>query len=251
MNPENKSYVSIHIPRTGGTSLREFFPRLFGPENTYFYYPNMGGLFRSDNQPVHFVQFNPRMQKLRDLMLYSKPGQLLYSDLYEVLNMLRKDRKITLPDGGKIIHGHFRPSRIELHNHLLITVVRDPLERTKSHYRWINQAIEEGLKSPATYWFNPQMTFEDFALSERLVNFQAKWIGSNLDQFHHVGITENIDKYVAQLTPTGNNLLLNRLNCFERTIEISTSSQFLEKFKQIYKDDYNIYNEAMSRIHPH
>lgn len=248
MGVENPKYISVHIPKTGGTSLREAFIEAFSAENTYFFYPSMGGVYRSDIQQEQIVSFNPNNQGLKDLIVNTKIGNRLYQKIYRRIISQTKP-KMTLPEGGSVLHGHFSPSRVEVNDGFLITVLREPLERTKSHYKWMINAKKQNIESPATHWFDPNMSFEEFAQNERMLNFQTKWVEDNWGIFHTIGITNNLDKYFAQIAPSGSNVAVKRLNCSDPRIVIETSDVFANKFRQINKNDYAIYKETLNRSH--
>lgn len=78
------------------------------------------------------------------------------------------------------------------------SVVREPLERMKSHYEyWYrNSGLDRfGVVIP----FESSMSFETFALLPQLSNYQTRALGIDPSRFRLIGTTESLDAYMEEL----------------------------------------------------
>lgn len=247
MNPENRKYRSIHIPKTGGTTLKDFYRASFGPDKTYFFYPHQGGLYRSDQDPIHVLRFSPTLQKLKDLFIKTKIGHVMYKEMYKYINrdFGKEGESNELPNDCVIIHGHFSPNRFDRTNSSLITAFRDPLKRTQSHYRFFVNMAACGVQIPGSDWFDPKMSFEEFTEQEHMRNYQAKYIeGTPLSTFSHVGVTDKLASYSLTINPDGPKL--RRLNTSDKSIEIEITDAFRKAYCIANQEDIRIYKEALN-----
>ena len=141
-----------------------------------------------------------------------------------------------------VIHGHFYPDDFLVPDASYVTVFRDPFERTRSHFddrrKW------RGVVAAP----EAERSYEEFALSQKMVNFQTKRInGRKLEFFNHVGITEELDKYVRYFDKSGKATLPNLNQTRERS-ETTTDASFLEKFNAANKEDIELYHSARKRV---
>jgi hypothetical protein len=245
MSVERPIY-SVHIPKTAGTTLRDFYRDIFGADHTYFYYPHQHGLYRADQDPMKIIRFNPFLQTLKNSMIMTVPGQHLFRFIRQFMHQPSGNNLINeLPADCMIIHGHFNPDRFIEPNKRLTTVFREPLARAASHYRWYSNPIQGGDGLPS--WFHPGMSFEQFVQAEEMQNFQAKYIGRPLGEFEHIGTTEALDVYCMYFVP-GKGLSLKHLNQSDMRVQTGLSEHMVSWFKEHNADDYKIYAEASNAV---
>jgi hypothetical protein len=53
MNLESeRPFISVHIPKTAGTSLRKFYVDLYGADRVYFHYEHRGGFYNASSEHI-------------------------------------------------------------------------------------------------------------------------------------------------------------------------------------------------------
>ena len=237
----NERLLSVHIPKTGGISLQKFWMDLYGPEHVYIY--NGEGFVRSDLLPGA-KRLNPKAERIK-IFLYRNPiGQKLYPVLRKALH--RMERTVADPDPPKdfsVIHGHFMPHQVEVSNPKLVTVLRNPLARTISHYRFLLSSAKKGDKTPE--WLD-SASFADFIRREEFINFQAKYLGlKGPSGLWQIGITEELEAYCRIFDPKGS-ISLPKLNIGVARFP-NIEQVLVEEFKEENKTDYKLYKEAQNR----
>lgn len=135
-NPERPT-ASVHVPRTGGSSLRKFWIDLYGPEKVLLYSRETERFHRAEDDGM-LSRANPVLYFLRDIMVACNLNR--FYRLIRDLDYQR--RRVKEYSGGdysefRVIHGHFPPVLITdlvKGDVSFVTVIRDPLERTLSAY---------------------------------------------------------------------------------------------------------------------
>ncbi len=194
----NERFVSSHIEKTGGISMKRFFVDLYGPEQVFSYHPKRDRFVRADQDPV-MGRLTPESYKIKSLLLSNSLGRWVYPYMRKLIKAVERPVfQMGIPEEFSVIHGHFSPSDVDISDARLVTVFREPLERTVSHYRFWKDCLVRG--EPTPEWFNAGMSFEDFALSSHMSNFQSRRIGEGgLEQFEHVGATEKLSDFCRYL----------------------------------------------------
>jgi hypothetical protein len=155
--------VSIHIPKTAGTSFRNILKAVYGDKNVARFDISMRGVVRLNEQAFE------------------------------------KDR---LPS-FKVLHGHFSyeaiVSRYKLPEEVpLITWVRDPVQRVISNYLYLESRLIDILqeeKHDLHILEKMQRSLVEYARVEINRNRQSKFLkGASLDRFFFIGITENFER---------------------------------------------------------
>lgn len=245
--------MSLHVPKTGGTSLRNFFTELYGPENTYFYLQEEDSIVRVDQEGG---LKNPGLKLFRNALLTTEFGRdmyLLLINTARVGQFLRPHiseepvEQSSVPDTFSVIHGHFQFDRFaDVESATHVTVLREPLERTVSefqHYRWMASV---GFKMPE--WFDPNMDFLDFSFHEHMQNRQSQLTSGNLDKFEKVGVTHKLESYARSFDPSGK-IKLGRVNKASTRIKKPLITPDIElQFKIANEEDYDLFKQAVERV---
>lgn len=162
--------VSLHIPKTGGTSFSDVLERAYPDQVAFFY--------RANNKLTH--------AKLKDHARLREPELLMELET----------------DGIKVIHGH-APGRWFLRSipdqSRFWTWVRDPVERVISAYFYLVQRRERGSDRPGVAKVAGR-TLEEYAREESNQNIQSRVLaGMDLSKFGFIGVTERFDESLAML----------------------------------------------------
>jgi len=239
--------ASIHIPRTGGSSVRKFWLDLYGSDKAWLYSIDTGGFHRAAEDGI-FNRANPALYFIRDILATSR-----LSGLYRLINQTAHQRReakksVDLPPDFRVVHGHFSPDFImsKIGDVRLVTVIRDPLERTLSGYFFLRnlEPVEDKRMPP---WYRRGMSFEEFAFLDEMINYQTKFLADHdLSIFDLVGTTNQLECFCRFFDPRGT-VGVSRLNSSNRP-EIRLSEDFLSRFKDKYSPDYNLYEVAQQRV---
>lgn len=162
--------ISLHIPKTGGTSFSDVLERAYPGEVAFFY--------REKNKLTH--------PKLKDHARLRDP---------ELLAELEAD-------GIRIIHGH-APGRWFLKSvpdqRRFWTWVRDPVERVISAYYYLVRRGERDRARPGAEKVEGR-SLEDYAREEANQNIQSRVLTDmDLSRMGFVGVTERFDESLAML----------------------------------------------------
>ncbi len=247
-------HISIHIERTGGTSLHSEYEKLYGPEHVLIYSVLTGKLLRASDMPV-----SPANESLSKAKAFVERTAILKIFYRLYLSIVDKFQNAfpwleldEIPEDIAVIHGHFSP---DLFAELIPTsftsvVLREPLGRMISQYRhWQRAGGDMGFRIKVPD--DPDMTFEEYAFREAFTNFQTRALGSmSLDEFDLVGITSQLDKFVARLKgelitedyeAVHVNYMGNKLD-YE---ELGITPEMVERFKEVNAEDYENYRRAV------
>lgn len=164
------SLISVHIPKTAGTSFRKTLKSNFGEKR----------VIRLD-----------MMLKQQNLKVNEVP--------YE---------EDALPTDIEVVHGHFRPSDLiqrfpETERVPVITWLRDPVERVISNYYYLEKHLKAELNE-AGRGLNilkiMQRSLLEYARADMARNRQSRFLkGMPLEDFKFVGILEHYSEDLAEL----------------------------------------------------
>lgn len=253
--------VSVHIEKTAGTSLQEYFIRLFGADRVLQYLPLSKELAR--NSDLRFQPTNMVVDLLKCTLNQSKIRSI-FAQLYSSLNSEVLNPKIfkieDLPNlDYAVLHGHFVADQFinQVKNPLYAVILKEPLSRMFSHYT--NWYRAKG-QSPWRFMldFDPSLTFEDFALLPQMQNYQVQALGAiDITAFTFVGATEKLNNYLVSVNqglkeygvlPEDTELGFFRwLNRTPRKPIYDLDLNFREKFKQFHALDYDLYEYALGK----
>ncbi|HEY7002114.1 MAG TPA: sulfotransferase family 2 domain-containing protein [Candidatus Udaeobacter sp.] len=159
--------ISIHIPKTGGTTFVE--------------------ALRKCAQEVFYLDYGA--EPLAPTALFRR-GELMTAPFESIISDLE------LLPGRSVIHGHFpvKKYRDLFPNAVYVTWLRDPVERVISNYLyWQRSDIPGDRRWEQVTTHN--MSLEQFAELEFARNLQEAFLSSlAVEQFDFIGITEEFDR---------------------------------------------------------
>lgn len=217
MRENTLAFISIHIPKTAGSSFFESLKYAYGAES------------------VARFEFRPRL------------------GIVQMNQMDYQQRE--LPTEKTVLHGHFPvnklfelfPNSAELP---LVVWLRNPVDRIISDYYYHSQVLKDQMKDAANYEFlltKMLKSIEEYASAAKMTNKLSLFTrGKALSDFYFVGITEH---YESDLTAFSN-LIGQQLTCY-RSNESSGSRAAIPQHVRDFiiennKEDMELYAEALS-----
>jgi len=215
--------ISLHIPKTAGSSFRRAL-----------------------------------LEGVLGRVLLDYDDQVLSSYVrHRVGRFMRKSRTRLLAAAIErdydLIHGHFHLGKYRglFSNERPIMFLRDPVERVISHYRyWKNtEANYSGGNSLRDAFCRKQMSLVDFAETTEMRELYRRFMGqASMSQFYFVGLTE---RYAESLTILGALLGVNfaeyRIRA-ESKESLPVSLVERRALEEANRDNFEIYREACSRF---
>ncbi|RUL66828.1 hypothetical protein EKH79_03185 [Dyella dinghuensis] len=214
--------ISVHLPKTAGTSFRLSLREYFGEGYRDDYAD--GGLHRSTRDRCTLA--------------------------------IAAARTIDAQGLGDVacIHGHFMPVKYLLLSTrsplTYVTWLRDPIERLLSHYYYWQESYDKATSAPHhRQVIEEGWTLEQFCLSERFRNLYTQYLwGFPLESFAFIGITEFYREDIVEFGERflGHALPLHRLNasvhsqlpkCFDKA--------FLQRVRAFHSADVQLYRRAV------
>lgn len=240
--------VFVHVPKTAGTSLRTRVIDRHGPEDTWVYSASSGLYFRADKLLFQPAETDTRrVRALKHWVFTPVTRGLIYC------NNMRADSIDEVHAEANAVIGHFPhtafddlPPTREVRK---FTVLRNPLARMVSHYRYLQSYRRVGRHLLG--WMknnNLSLPFREFALSDPVQNFQTRLTGTNLNEYAAVGLTENLSEFLC-LAGLANHVT-DALPHHNRTVlgnnigGITNDPGFVRDFVEFHAADYAAYEEA-------
>lgn len=216
--------ISIHIPRTAGTSFRTFLTSQFG-EKLYLDY----------GDPILVNDY------LRNSNAYflSKYNRIVKNKFSNV----------------ECIHGHFLPYKYRnqsTHSQIKYIIwIRDPIDRLVSHYNFIkNSQFNSNNNSPYQKKVLLQnWSFEKFCTDNTILNLLSKFLWKfDIEDFDFVG---RIEDYQSDLA------LFSKSFCQNPKPQIAydnpspkdlgLKNKFSDKIRAAHKYDFNVYEQLLRK----
>jgi hypothetical protein len=212
----NIELVSLHIPKTAGTSFRNTLKAVYGDD------------------AVSRVDITRKFFKIEEKVFVDK----------------------RLPSTVKVIHGHFwYPdvfAKFELAKSVpVITWLRNPVDRVISNYFYLKKIMLERIYVNGTgAELESRMirTLEEYAQYDKSRNRMSKFLnGSKLEDFFFIGIVENYKNDLARLSRLLNweeYPVLDQNRSSETKPEVSEGiRKYIESKNEL---DMEIYNRALA-----
>ncbi|WP_157446837.1 sulfotransferase family 2 domain-containing protein [Cytophaga aurantiaca] len=213
----NIELISLHIPKTGGTSFRSLLNNNYGIEN------------------VAQFDINYKENKYK----FKINGKEVAEPLF--------------PKDTKVLHGHFEYlNLIELYPNLknvpIVTWVRDPVKRVVSNYYYLLEILtQENKNKPLALSLINRLacTLEEFSARPHARNKMTRYLkGLDIHSAYFIGIIENYSEDVLKLSKMLNwkhqhqeavNQTSNKKTSIEDSI-IKIIEGYNELDVQLYKD---------------
>ena len=208
--------ISLHIPKTAGTSFRNILKNVYGEDE----------VVRFDINGKNDVRLN----------------QTVYHET--------KLPKV------KVIHGHFTMESLENKFILppkikVITWLRDPVKRVISNYYYLESRLKEILdeeNNNLNILDKMQRSLIEYARAENSRNRQTKFVkGRNIEDFDFVGIQEDFDTDITRLSLVLDWKEVPELLQHNKTPEVRAeiSKDILDEIFELNKEDIDLYNTAI------
>jgi hypothetical protein len=211
--------VSIHIPKTAGTTFLGLLKNEYGDKLVKYY----------KQKPLKYRYDKKDPKKIFIECISSSEPQ--------------------------IIHGHFVADRvINVKNPSYITWLRNPVERVISHYfHWTrNPDLSQPL---CKKMIETNMTLLEFAREDSMQNIQSYFLGDvDIEKFDFIGITEKFNKSIELFNSLYNVDLKNILkvnnnpNKQNKTYENEIDNDIYDNIRQLNLKDMNLYRKACKRM---
>ena len=165
--------VSVHLPKTAGTSLCETLKQYFGSDLALDY----------DAPPMQAQRWGREWHAIRSGLCI---------------------RRCTNA-GAKVVHGHFLPVKywfaLAGKHARYVTWLRDPVERVISHYHywWRDYAGDDPRQPLRNRMLHEDWSLERFCLGPEMRNLYSQYLwGFPVKRFDFIGITERYEQDLAR-----------------------------------------------------
>ncbi|MDM8567094.1 sulfotransferase family 2 domain-containing protein [Candidatus Halobeggiatoa sp. HSG11] len=210
--------ISIHIPKTGGTSFRTLLEEHFKDKLLLDY----------TDRPM-------------------KNGNLVRN--ISALGGIFKTKRTEKYD---CIHGHFLPIKYRsLKDKSLAIWLRDPVERALSRYYHWKRHFSQNDFQFKKYIKDPNISLEKFCGIKHYQNLYSKYLwGMKLTDFQFIGITENYENSINIFKRMYNienstNLTTVNVNPEKHSVKYDIDDKLRNLIIKQNLDDYKIYEQAL------
>ena len=204
--------ISLHLPKTGGISLRKTLQRRF-PGAVNFDYPPAG---------------------------YSRFPSKFKTTLDHFRNRLN-------PPKSTCIHGHFPAARYSGTGAKMIVFVRDPIELRASIWHFVHRKVEQQGARNATWRLALSMPLEQFILHGS-TTYRFYFWKTDMSRFAFIG---EMGSFEADLERLSNRLDVPFVSERENVNPSGSTYQFgaklLDEFRRENQAEYAIYEAALRR----
>ncbi len=212
--------VSLHIPKTGGSSFRTLLENHFKEKLLLDY----------ADTPFEYNYFVRNASAI--LKMFKQPDLTNYA----------------------CIHGHFLPVKYYLLKDKTLAVwLREPVEMVVSLYYYIKRKVDPNKKKVKKHIKDINISLEDFCKIEHFHNIYAKYLwGMSLEKFDFVGITENYEHNLKLFEKCCNlnlasGLIIENVNPEKISLEerYNISDKLRNQILEFNYKDIEIYKKAL------
>ena len=232
--------ISVHVPKTAGTSFFQFLAKNFGGEILRDYGSEtleVSHLFESCFGEIDAIKSTGYFR----LKIIAEGLQRLRSEI---------DRR-----GITAIHGHYRVDKYFgiFPNAKYAIWLREPFKRCLSQY-FFHRRVLPGSANPVQRAVHEHaMSFEDFISVEENINLQYKMAGGDLRKFDFVGVTERYEVGLQQFCslfglPRVAQMDIDRANVNPDSRiydEYLTNDDIKQRFMRLNERDVELYDTAL------
>lgn len=212
----NIELISIHIPKTAGTSFRNVLKSTYGKKSV------VRLDIRSGGKRIELEQ--------------------------------KAFKRSKLPSSVKVIHGHFRYKDLiecfDINEDIpLVTWMRDPVDRVISNYYYLSEILAKELqeeKKGLNILAKMQRSLLEYARDEISRNRMYKFLdGMPLDKFKFIGIQEHYDEDLSDLMVVMDFESFPKIHVNATVKKREVSQETLEEIKALNALDMAMYEEAL------
>lgn len=229
-------FVSLHIPKTAGTSFATALREAYDPSEVLFDYRHDRDLAEIGREGCPPAELHQR---------WLNPG------LWRCATRYRREVKAT-PASVKIVHGHFPACKysplLSGRKTRYITWLREPLERALSNYFfWRSIPVEKINDALARQVVEENWSVDDFCFHPAFQNYQTRWLGGMVARrFAFIGLVEHYEEGIRRLSRgiLQRTLRVHREN---RTVVRPVTGDFTglsAAFREYRAADYALYESA-------
>lgn len=254
MKPK-RIHLSIHIERTGGTTLIGALEEIYGAENVLLYKAGKDRFIRMSDVPM-LSPAHPLLNKIKNTFEGTPVLHLFYTIYIKFVqrsdNLLPWINLEEIPDDIAALHGHFELDQVENHfkNPYTTVIFREPLERMVSQYLHWRRTGGPGWRVSVP--FEQAISFEEYAFRDKFANYQTRALGGkNLADIDLVGVTRHADAFINTIKgQKGNGTKIVRVNQLAdkpgyRQLGITPAMD--DRFQKVNALDYQNYEQALAR----
>jgi hypothetical protein len=238
----------VHVPKAAGTSLYAALVKTHGLKKVYAYDDRSGHIYRADRRLIR--REDTRFLALEGI-IKAVPSTIIRAGM-KAWELRSTKKEIALRKAAVII-GHFSVVTFndmqDADQARFITVVREPLDRMVSHYRFLQQ--QKGYDHRLRGWMKGQdaeLPFSEFALDQSVQNFQTRYTGTEPNRYAMIGTVERFDDFLHTMGLSPVNESGPRLNV-TRSVQADTSivndPGFVREFQAAHTADYEFYQAAL------
>lgn len=222
-------FISVHVPKTAGTSFKVFLESVFGEQLILDY----------RSKPLD-TNYEARA------IANSTEDSLCFQTIAEKLETT-----------DVCVHGHFLPAKYLsiFPDATLISWVREPAQRLMSHYQFWQQNPQPN-HSVAKRVVEESLSFKEFCELELMQNINSRFFGDvKIQRYEHIGVTENYEQSLQALCKKfgweqqSANVLTHkvRVNPLKQASHYSLSDTDSACAERLNHADYALYREVLSQ----
>jgi hypothetical protein len=215
--------ISLHLPKTAGTSFRASLKAHFGAGYQDDY----------DDLPISRPPAERQALAVSESLCIAKEG-------------------VGQPE---CVHGHFLPVKYlplgAIKPLVFVTWLREPAARLLSHYDYWQESYDATFSAPHhRRVIEEAWSLERFCLSEQFRNIYTQYLlGFSLENFAFVGISEFYQKDLAYFSQRflGTNLIPTYENATKESSSINkVDDSFLAEVRKFHAMDASLYRQALA-----
>ncbi len=214
--------ISLHLPKTAGTSFKTSLSDHFGAR------------YRDD---------------YADQAISKTPFERCRQALWRSIPIAAKGL-----EGVSCVHGHFLPVKYRplglRQNLTFITWMREPLARLVSHYHYWQASYDPDTAAPHhRQVIEQRWSLEAFCLSEKFRNIYAKYLWHfPLEHFAFIGISEHYEEDFGEFTRRFLSVALSpRRENVAKTVDRqqAVGDEFAQQVRAFHAEDVRLYQRAL------
>ncbi len=214
ISAEHIKLVSLHIPKTAGTSFRTILEERFGKPKVLHFDIYASGSIHAKRKPFDRNSFRKKTAVLH--------GHFSYTDLHNYVKL---------------------PQDVAM-----ITWLRHPVDRVVSNYHFLNEIIAKRLKELPDENLMSRMgrSLLEFAEQTENQNVMSRFLkGSDLSRFKFIGIQDHFEEELVRLERIMNwPPIVNRIHNATERLKLEISTREYEQIALLNQGDMMLFEQA-------